>query len=265
MTAGNGLDGDRPLMPASLGPFFAVEVHDPGSAPGAGWRPWSDLIERPDVLRARVEAARVILAAGGGTSVEAVPVAVAAFVVHLGLAARLVSPFLALAALHGIAEVPAVADIRWRDAVGGAFPLSLPAAVLERRPDVVPDWPRWADLLAGQPLEELSRAVAELTPSRHTRSGNTASAVHGALTVLTGPGLDGIDARTAARARNLGWLLLDRTGLRSAATGDPGTPGFRRRNCCLIYRVAGTTGSASAAAVCGDCVLAPPRPARSNS
>jgi len=233
---------------AALGPYFAVDVHDPGSPPGAGWRPVSDLVDDPGVLRARAEDARAVLAAGrpAGT----VELRVAASVVHLGLTARLLSPLLALAALDGLDQVPALSDLRRRDTLAGAFPLSLPRSLLEAVSPAVPDDERWAaDVVAG-PLADLSRAVATLVPSAHTRRGNIASAVHGAVTVLTA-------GRPHRRVHDLAGLLLDRPELRGAATGGPGTPGFRRRNCCLIYRAAGPVPSAPGAVrpVCGDCVL----------
>ena len=241
---------------SGFGAYFAVDVHDPGSAPGDGWRPVSDLVDDPGVLRARAEEARAVLAAGRPAG--AVELRVAASVVHLGLTARLLSPLLALAALDGVDRVPALADLRRRGALGGAFPLSLPRSLLEAPSPAVPDDERWAaDVVAG-PLADLSRAVAALVPSAHTRRGNIASAVHGAVTVLTA-------GRPHRRVRDLAALLLARPELRAAATGEPGTPGFRRRNCCLIYRAAVPAPGAARPArparpVCGDCVLTrPPR------
>lgn len=253
----NGAEGDRRETLAALGPFFAVEVHDPGAVPGPRWRPWSDLLDRPEVLRARTEAARAVLAAGGGRAAEDVSIAVAASVVQLGLSARLLSPLLALAALHRAERLPAADDLHWQDTPGGAVPLSLPADLLERPSQDMaggaPDWPRWAEGLVCGLLGDLTRAAADLTPSRHTRSGNAASAVHGAVTVLAAAGPERTTPQAVERARDLGRLLLDQPALRAAATGAPGTPEFRRRNCCLIYRAAGP--DAAPLPVCGDCVL----------
>ncbi|HEY6797870.1 MAG TPA: hypothetical protein VI248_24605 [Kineosporiaceae bacterium] len=240
---------------AAVGPFFSVDVHEPGTAPGPGWRRWSDLSDAPSALRARVEAVRAALAAGGGREAAEIPVAVAASVVQLGLSARLVSPLLALAALHQVDLVPSAADVHWQDTLGGAVPLSLPADVLDHVPCDVPDWPRWADALVSRLLGGLGRAVCDLTPSRHTRAGNLASAVHGAVTGLTSRGSARIAAEAAARAHHLGRLLLAQPTLRGAAVGDPGTPGFRRRNCCLIYRAAVPDPTGRVRAVCGDCIL----------
>ena len=254
-----GPGADRRDGLATLGPFFAVQSHDAGSAPDAGWRPFSDLVDVPEVLRTRVDAARAVLAAG--RPIETIEIRVAASVVHLGLAARLLSPLLALAALHDLDHVPALSDIRWRDTLGGVVPLSLPHPLLEGPAPAHPDWDRWAtDLVAG-PLADVSRAVAALTPSAHTRRGNIASAVHGAVTVLSNAVPDRRAAGPAERSRTLGRLLLDRPELRAAAGGEPGTSAFRRRNCCLIYRAAEPARPATirtARPICGDCVLTAP-------
>jgi hypothetical protein len=253
----NGTEGDPRETLAALGPFFAVEVHHPGAVPGPGWRPWSDLLDRPEVLRARAEATRAVLAAGAGRPAQDVPLAVAASVVQLGLSARLLSPLLGLAALHHAEQLPAADDLHWQDTPGGAVPLSLPADLLDRPPHDMtggdPDWPRWAERLARGLVADLTRAAADLTPSPHTRTGNAASAVHGAVTVLAAAGPQRTTPQAAERARDLGRLLLDQPALRAAATGDPGTPGFRRRNCCLIYRTAGR--DTTPRPICGDCVL----------
>jgi FhuF 2Fe-2S C-terminal domain len=238
------------------GPYFAVDRHDPAVAPDAGWHPLSELLDRPAVLRSRVEAARARLAAGGGVPADAVELRVAASVVHLGVAARVVSPLLALAAVSGVDRVPAPADVRWRDLLGGAFPLSLPATLLDRPPAAAPDWCRWADGVTDG-LAALGEAFAALTPSPHVRRGNVASAVHGAVSVLTAAPAGDLGAAERARARALGRLLLDRSPLRAAATGEPGRPAFRRRSCCLYYRIGRPAGPATDRAVCGDCVLAP--------
>jgi FhuF 2Fe-2S C-terminal domain len=263
---------------AALGPFFAVEVHD-GAAPSGAWVPLSRLIhsdgdgdcegdgdgDREDGLRARVEAAREVLASGSGRRREEVPIPVAASVMQLGLAARVVSPVLALAALGGVDRVPAVADLYWRPEPGSAVPLSVPSRLLSTAgSEAAPlDEDRWAAAVVTGPLTALSRATAALCPSEHVRHGNLASAVHGAVTVLRAapPGVVGEDE--AHRAQELARRLLEQPTLRGASTGLPGTSDFRRRNCCLIYRVAATAPAAGKArAICGDCVLGGPAAAR---
>jgi hypothetical protein len=264
---GRGPGADRLDQLAALGPFFTVGVHDPRVPPDTGWRPLSDIVDVPDLLWARVRHAQAVLAAGAGRPAAEIEVRVAASVVHLGLTARLLSPLLALAALAGVDQVPSLAVVLWQDVPGGAFPLSLPRPLLDALPKEAPDptsapaWRRWSADLVDGPLTCLSGAIAAMTPSAHTRSGNIASAVHGAVTVLTSAVPDRVPASRAQRARQLGLLLLDQSALRTAGTGEPGTPGFRRRNCCLIYRAGGTAADTAGAAssrarpLCGDCVL----------
>jgi hypothetical protein len=248
-------EADRLERLAALGPFFAVDVHDPTTAPSPGWRPFSDLLDIPGVLLARVEAARAVLATAGERPLDGVEIRVAASVVQLGLTARLLSPLLALASLADVDQVPALEDVRWQNAPGSVFPLSLPRPLLDAPGAATPDWSRWAcDLIEGV-LAPVSRAVAVLTPSGHVRQGNVASAIHGAVTVLASSGPDLVPPARAERARDLGRLLVEQPALRSAATGEPGTPGFRRRSCCLIYRVTDPSLASGARALCGDCVL----------
>ena len=238
---------------AGLGPFFAVALHDEAAEPVGQWRPLAELVTRPDVVRTRSESARAVLAELGGRPVEAVELGVAASTVHLGLTARLVSPLLALAALGRGERVPSLQQLWWQDEVGGAVPLSLPRSALDvvAAGDVAGDPARWVDGLLTGPLHEVGTAFAALVPSPHVRAGNLASAVHGAVTVL---GADPLlfPAPGVQRARRLAELLLAHPLLQSEAVGEPGTGGFRRRSCCLIYRAA---GRGAAQAVCGDCVL----------
>ncbi|MET9532942.1 (2Fe-2S)-binding protein [Streptomyces sp. NPDC006649] len=232
---------------AALGPFFAVQVHPPGTElPG----PWQR-ITRP-LLEARVTGVRDWLAAAGGQPPDAVETRVAASVAHLGLAARLVSPALAAAVLHGLVPAPCLADLRWQPVIGGPVPLSLPGdafagdASSEGSADVPA---QLADELSTRlldgPLRELADAMAEFSLSRHILWGNTASAVNGAATMITTTRPD-----LTARTRAITSLLLERPPLRDAGTTTP-NGAFRRRSCCLVYRAApGGEG-----ALCGDCVL----------
>jgi hypothetical protein len=232
-----------------LGQFFAVDLHDPPAQPTGRWRPLAEVVSRPDVVRARTQSARAVLAELSGQPVEAVEPRVAASTVHLALAARLVSPLLALAALGRANPIPPLGQLWWQDQVGGAVPLSLPQSALDARPDGDPV--SWADDLLTGPLHELSAAFAALVPSPHVRAGNLASAIHGAVTVL-GADPSRFPAHGVQRARLLAEVLLGHPVLRSEAVGEPGTGGFRRRSCCLIYRAGGRV---AAHAVCGDCVL----------
>ncbi|WP_405722268.1 (2Fe-2S)-binding protein [Streptomyces sp. NBC_01537] len=229
---------------AALGPFFAVRTHPPGTEPSGPWEPMS----RP-LLEARVSAVRDWLAAAGGQPPGAIEPRVAASVAHLGLAARLVSPALAAAVLHGLVLAPRLADLRWQPVLGGPVPLSLPHDAFGTGSGSADPPARLADrlgrcLLDG-PLRELADAMGPFSVSPHILRGNTASAVNGAATMLKAarPELTG---RTVAITS----LLLDGPALRDASTTAP-DGAFRRRSCCLIYRAApGGRG-----ALCGDCVL----------
>jgi hypothetical protein len=167
-------------------------------------------------------------------------------VAHLGLAARLVSPALAAAALYGRPLLFALADVRWQPVLGGPVPLALPADAFG---EPGPEPEALADLLAGRllggPLEELSAAFGEFGVSSHILRGNTASALNGAVAALAQAGPE-----RARRAREFAALLLARPPLAGESTTVPDGI-FRRRSCCLIYRAApGGQG-----ALCGDCAL----------
>ncbi|MFJ2954511.1 (2Fe-2S)-binding protein [Streptomyces sp. NPDC087270] len=295
-------DDDVRAALAELGPFFAVEaikavepVQAAGRAEAAGegpgpWRSMAELADPADpadgsgALAARVAAVRGVLAAGGGQPAEAVEERVAASVVHLGLVARLLSPYLALAVLYGRAPGRVrLADLRWRPALGGPYPLALPlplppgtdhmpgtaadrtgVAALGTGADLgtVPDVGTGADLAAladrfsaavcEGAVREVESACAGFRVSPHVLRGNTASAVNGAARMIAAARPD-----AAARAEALTGLLLERGRLRGSGRRTPGG-GFRRNSCCLIYRAA----PGHAGALCGDCALSrvPVRP-----
>ncbi|NJP46447.1 (2Fe-2S)-binding protein [Actinacidiphila epipremni] len=115
----------------ALGPFFAFTTHpaDPSRTAGAP-RPgeWQPLDAA--AVAARVTAVRQWLAAAGGQPPAAVEPRVAASVAHLGLAARLLSPALAAAVLHGILLDHTLAQVRWQPTLGAPAPLSLPESAL---------------------------------------------------------------------------------------------------------------------------------------
>ncbi|MEV6171709.1 (2Fe-2S)-binding protein [Streptomyces sp. NPDC051954] len=226
----------------ALGPFFAVEAHPPGTEPADPWQPMS----RP-LLAARVTGVGDWLATAGGQPPGAVEVRVAASVAHLGLAARLISPALAAAVLHGLVLAPGLDDLRWRPVIGGPIPLSLPYDAFTAEPADSP--PRLADELSSRLLDgalrELADTMAQFSVSRHILRGNTASAVNGAATMITAARPD-----LTARTRTLSSLLLQRPPLRDTSTSTP-DGAFRRRSCCLIYRAA-PDGKGS---LCGDCAL----------
>jgi FhuF-like iron-sulfur protein len=221
-----------------LGPFFEVDFHDRDAVAEPPWRPLADVLDDGPVLRDRVARVRHVLAAGGEQADGAVELRVAASVTHLGIAARLISPVLAVAVGSG-----AVLDLDgswWQPTLGGAVPLSV-CEPLDARPDDLA-----AAVLASLagPLRRLDAAAARFSLSRHVRWGNVASGVNGAATMLAAA-----RPEWTARTGALVAALFARSPLRGTATTVDGR--FRRRSCCLIYRAA----PGHAGPKCGDCVL----------
>ncbi|HEX3811269.1 MAG TPA: (2Fe-2S)-binding protein [Mycobacteriales bacterium] len=230
---------------AELGPFFALDRHSPDTAPAEPWRSMADLVDG-DALTVRIAAVRTALAAAGGLSPESIEPRVAASIAHLGLVARLISPVLGLAVLTGGVPEVQLRHIRWQPVLGGPFPLSLPVDAIPPRRSIDPiDIAATISrrVLAG-PVAALVEATRQRSVSVHIVWGNVASAVNGASTMIAAarPAL-------AADARVIADRLLATPPLRGTATSGP--DGFRRRSCCLIYRVAPNANGP----VCGDCVL----------
>ncbi|QMU80287.1 (2Fe-2S)-binding protein [Streptacidiphilus sp. PB12-B1b] len=230
---------------AALGPFFAVQAHAPTSEILAPWDSMAALVKDPQVLSNRVESVRSYLAAGSGRTSQELELRVAASVTHLGLAARLLSPALAMAVLHGTVLPWRLDRLRWQQVPGGMFPLSIALGQghigdVQTLADGLSD-----DVLHGA-LKDIELMVAEMSVSARVLRGNVASAVNGAVGALASA-----RPECAPRARLLASALLERPPLLGSATHDGTGHGFRRRSCCLIYRAAPT----GARAVCGDCVL----------
>lgn len=255
---------------AALGPYFAVAFHGGSDAaqetvrgvggrsadslsgggsaqqpepaqPESPWRPLAELVEDPAVLADRVAAVRAYLAAGTGQAAEAVELRVAASVVHLGLAARVVSPLFALAVGYRRCGVVRAADLRWQPGLPSTFPLSVPESVL--------DGVDLADGVLGGVVAELETAVARFGVNQHILRGNVASALAGAAKTLAA----GWPELRGSAAAFLGTLLATPLLADSAELEPDGTlRTFRRRSCCLIYRAAPDHDGA----LCGDCVLA---------
>ncbi|MCA1218293.1 (2Fe-2S)-binding protein [Streptomyces sp. 8L] len=230
---------------AGYGPFFGCESHAPESAVAGPWFPMRVLADDPDALWRRVRAVRERLAARRGLAPDDFEHRVAVSVCHLGFAARLVSPVLALAALHDLPLALDLDTLRMCPTAGGTFPLSLPRDALNG-PGV--GQAEAAEALVAGALGELGEAFAALSVSRHTLWGNVASAVGGAVTSLVAA-----EPAQAGRIRAAGAVLLARPELAGTFTAAP-DGAFRRRSCCLYYRTA--PRAARASAVCGDCVLA---------
>jgi hypothetical protein len=224
---------------SALGPFFAVDTHDEDATPVAPWRPLRELVEDRAVLSGRITAVRDYLAAVAGRSVEDLPVRIAASVTQLGLAARLLSPAIAVTVHSGLVPNLRLADLWWQPQLGSMFPLSVCYRAGGTR----------ADLLSG-PVHELVAACQPFSVSPRILWGNVASAINGAVTMI-GTARPALADRAGALAAD----LLALPPLRHTSTRRQDGR-FQRRSCCLIYQAAPTPDRA---AVCGDCVLAADR------
>lgn len=230
---------------AAVGPYFAVITDAPADASAdPAWEPFADLLDRPDIVAARVRAVRATLAARTGLDEAALELRACASIHFLGLASRLVAPALAAVALAGVAV--SAAGVRWQRVEGGPVPLTLdgvtgvavtsPAGAAAALRDGV-----LTPLVA--PLVEAFTDVDGTAVSPTVLWGNVASALAGAASML-------LRASTpfALDPREVVTQLLTSGPL--AGAGAFGVDGrfFRRTSCCLFYRVPG-------GGTCGDCVL----------
>jgi len=199
---------------AEFGPFFTLAV-DPRASPVA------DLYRNAGgALDALVDhhAARL----------RTTERRVAASILYQEFAARLWSPVLGCLALDRPPPDLSLSSLRWR-----ASPFGLA---------VSSDGPRAAApaTLVDEHLRPMATALHERTGVAVTLLwGNAASALVGTVTVL----------RLHGRPLDTGLVreLLEVPPLRGAGTlGDGDPPAFRRRSCCLYYRVPG-------GGLCGDC------------
>ncbi|MFE0368392.1 (2Fe-2S)-binding protein [Streptomyces tendae] len=200
-------------------------------------------VQRADPLGRRV---RKVAAALGASETR-----VAASVAQQGLAARLWSVTLACAVRYG--HVPDLDPrlLHWDPEATAPDDLWLTEVhALPADTDTV------ADLVLSTHLAPLTEAVhARYGVARGLLRGNAASALTGAGRELDRWARRRGHADTAARARSLTAGLLAHPLL--AGTGTLTGTSFRRRSCCLYYRVPG-------GGVCGDCCFpSPPGPARS--
>jgi FhuF 2Fe-2S C-terminal domain len=233
----------------ALGPYFAVDTHDPGTPVTAPWRPLSDLLGSPAALRERARQVQAALARAGGLTPDEVEFRAAASVSQLGLAARLLAPAFGAAVLGRRVLLADTSQARWVPAEGSLFPLSLPGTALEDAEDPDPAalsaglTRRWLD----GPVQDLVDGFAAMSVSGQILWGNVASAINGATVMLvqSQPGL-------RDQATRLAGALLATPNLAGRHRGVPGRPGFQRRSCCLIYRAA----AGARTGFCGDCVLA---------
>jgi hypothetical protein len=241
---------------AALGPFFAVDTHGPGAAVRPPWRPLRELVDRPERLDARIHAVRTALATSAGRPVDAIDHRVATSVAQLGLVARVLAPTIGAIALGCLADGPD--DLWWQDQLGGPFPLSMagPSPGLSRGSGSSLDPSRspssgtapgdaW---FPGSLVDLLTTATVDrFRVAPRVLWGNVASAANSAARLVAAARPD-----LAAAARDVANAVLADPRVEDGQLRSG--PSFRRRSCCLIYRLSDTPG-----AVCGDCVLAPDR------
>ncbi|GKQ39758.1 (2Fe-2S)-binding protein [Streptomyces sp. A012304] len=172
---------------------------------------------------------------------------VAASVAQQGLAARLWSVALGCAALYGATPDLEPRLLRW-DPEGSA-PDDLWLTEVRARPG---DPRTLAETVLRGHLAPLATALRDRHPvAPGLLWGNAASALAGAARLLEQWARAHDRPAAADRARALTAELLDDPLL--AGTGALTGTAFRRRSCCLYYRVPG-------AGVCGDCCFTrPPR------
>jgi hypothetical protein len=211
---------------AGLGPFFTFGV-------GPGERPLPD----PEPVRDRIAHVRGALACDER---------VAASLAFQGFAAQLVSAPYAAAVLHRAVPEVTPSSARWARSADGGWALSTDAAALVGA-DALPA------LLAGLLAPLVGTVRAQVPVAERLLWGNAASTVAAAkrLLVVQRPAVAGwaADVAEAVLANGpfagAGELLPPR---------DPDLVWtFRRRSCCLYYRVPG-------GGLCDDCVLSPRKP-----
>jgi FhuF 2Fe-2S C-terminal domain len=212
---------------ARVGPFFRLEAVD--TADASGWLPALGLTD--GALASLTENTARQLGTGEPR--------VAASILHLALAARLWSPVLGCVLLSGV--LPDLDTLLIGGALPGRFALTDQRASSDWSPGTVAQ-------AVSRPLAAIERALPVDLPAGLLR-GNSASAMAGALRVLVDH-----DPRLAVPAAELARILLRTDYLRGTGSlADAGGRAFRRRSCCLFYRVPG-------GGLCGDCCFTdPPR------
>jgi ferric iron reductase protein FhuF len=200
-----------------------------------------------DAARQLVDAVGAWLDAAGAWPGAAEPRVVASLVV-LGYAARLVGPTIAVLLRDGILLDAGPNRVRYSYAAGTGFRLTLPEPAGWQGPvDAVRA--EWCRQIVDGHLSALVTAVREVTPvAAGLLWGNVAAGAAGALGALAATG-----AVSAGRCYDEGRRLLDHGPLRDAGhlSLHDDRLRYRRRSCCLYYRLAG-------GGTCADCCLRPP-------
>jgi ferric iron reductase protein FhuF len=169
---------------------------------------------------------------------------VAASLVVLGYSARLVGPAVAVPLRDGILPDLRPSRVEFSFQPDRGFRLALPEPA-GWRGDPSDLRRRWCDVIVDDHLTGVVTAVRAVVPvAAGLLWGNVASGLAGALRSLAASG-----AVPADRCHAEGLALLDHGPLRGSGRLD-GDLSFRRRSCCLYYRLDG-------GGFCGDCPLPP--------
>jgi ferric iron reductase protein FhuF len=163
---------------------------------------------------------------------------VAASLVVLGYSARLLGPSVAVLLRDGVLLDVAPARVRFGYAPGTGFQLALPSPRGVCGPGLAA---RWREVVVDDHLAMVVAAVrAQVRVAVPLLWGNVASGLVGTLAALVCADVATVDTCVAFAADALAGGPL-------AGTGElDGTLRFRRRSCCLYYRVPG-------GGYCGDC------------
>lgn len=216
----------------ALGPFFAVEVHLPGHSAPPPWQSMTTLAADTATLQARVQAVRTALGQRAGMRSDQISIGVAASVAHLGLTARLLAPAIGAWTLAQTPISLSADDLWWQDHLGGPYPLSVALGSTTEAP------------LLGPAVEAITETIAACYRlSERVLWGNIGSAANSAARLIATTRPELTAAAHAAADTVLRDVRVDGGVLRAG-------PYFRRRSCCLIYRIA-----ADRVATCGDCIL----------
>lgn len=214
-----------------------------GAAPTDGMVPLVEALREPALPR-RFDAVREALGRAGGVPAQEVDARLAVSAVQVGLVSRLWSVALGAACLHHW-----VPDLRARFLLcgtGARNPVPL-ASTEPGRGCLVTTPDEAATAIAGLVLRgsvtDVTRACASVgATSQQVLLSNAASALVGAAGVLARSRPE-VAAQADAIARE---VLADQDLAPGGGYGDDGS--FRRRGCCLYYRLPGH-------GLCPDCVL----------
>ena len=228
---------------AQIGDFFNLVQPEPDGIP------LRQLIESNGVYEERIAGTTRTLSRLLGAEPEQLPRRAVASLVFLGLAARLVAPALASAALYGLVPELTLDSTTMAELPDGRVVLRLTAfATLNDEPSTDPA--NLADLISRQLMQGPIRQLVTTFAARdalHPRLlwGNVASTVASSAPLVTQH-----HAGYANTIQELTAGLLSTQELAECGTvsRDRETLHFQRQSCCLYYKF-------SRAGTCGDCPL----------